>query len=147
MESRQKESQMKEKITVIIILTSVLALLFHHQSHDNSIQLTSVQEDISTSPEIPLTPLELVEDSLVLPLEELVAIHECVLNPTTTDNLPFKDAFTHFRKCLGSNQEFSWKGQPYLTLLAEEVENVEVRVADTTTVVKVNESDSEVVTR
>ena len=55
--------------------------------------------------------------------------------------------FTHFRKCLGSNQEFSWKGQPYLTLLAEEVENVEVQVADTTTVEKVNESDSEVVTR
>ena len=138
---------MKEKITVIIILTSVLTLLFHHQSRDNSTQLTSVQEDISTSPEIPLTPLELVEDGLALPLEELVAIDECVLDPTTTDKMPFKDAFTHFRKCLGSNQEFSWKGQPYLTLLAEEVENVEVRVANTTTVVKVNESDSEVVTR
>ena len=147
METKQKESQMKEKITVIIILTSVLALLFHHQSRDNNTQLTSVQEDISTSPEIPLTPLELVEDGLVFPLEELVAIDECVLDPTTTDNLPFKDAFTHFRKCLGPNQEFSWKGQPYLTLLAEEVENVEIQVADTTTGVKVNESDSEVVTR
>lgn len=147
MESKQKESQMKEKITVVIILISVLALLFHHQSRDNNTQLTSVQEDISTSPEIPLTPLELVENGLVLPLEELFAIDECVLDPTTTDNLPFKDAFIHFRKCLGSNQEFSWKGQPYLTLLAEEIENVEVRIADTTTVVKVNESTSELVTR
>ena len=139
MESKQKESQMKEKITLIIILTSVLALLFHHQAQDNSTQLTSVQEDIYTSPKIPFIPLELVEDDLVLPLEESVTIDECELDPTTTDNLPFKDAFTHFRKCLGSNQEFSWKGQPYLTLLAEEVENVEVQVADTTTVEKVNE--------
>ena len=147
METKQKESQMKEKLTVIIILTSVLALLFHHQSRDNNTQLTSVQEDISTSPEIPLIPLELVEDGLVLPLKESVAIDECEFDPTTTDNLPFKDAFTHFRKCLGSNQEFSWKGQPYLTLLADEVENSEVRVADTTTVVKENENDSEVVTR
>ncbi len=138
---------MKEKITVIIILTSVLALLFHHESRDNSTQLTSVQEDMSTSPKIPLTPLELVEDGLVLPLEELIAIDECVLDPTTTDNLPFKDAFTHFRKCLGSNQEFSWKGQPYLTLLAEEVTNIEIQVADTTIGEKVNGSDSEVVTR
>ena len=138
---------MKEKITVIIILTSVLALLFHHQFRNSHTQLTSVQEDVSTSPEIPLTPLELVDDGLVLPLKESVAIDECEIDPTTTDNLPFKDAFTHFRKCLGSNQEFSWKGQPYLTLLAEEVENVEVQVADTTTVVKVNESDTEVVTR
>ena len=147
METKQKESQMKEKITVIIILTSVVALLFHHQSQDNSTQLTSVHEDISTLPEIPLTPLELAKDGLKFPLREFVVIDECEIDPTTTDNLPFKDAFTHFRKCLGSNQEFSWKGQSYLTLLAEEVENVEIQIADTTTVVKVNESDSEVVTR
>ena len=148
MESKQtKESQMKEKITVIIILTSVLALLFHHQSYDNSTQVTSIQEDISTPPEFPLTPLELIEDNLVLPLEELLAINECELNPTTTDNLPFKDAFTHFRKCLGSNQEFSWKDQPYLTLWAEEVENVEIQFADTTTVEKVNKNDLEIVAR
>ena len=138
---------MKEKIAVIIILTSVLALLFHHQSHDNSTQLTSVQEDIFTLPKIRLSPLELVKDGLVFPIEESVAIDKCELDPTTTDNLPFKDAFTHFRKCLGSNQEFSWKGQLYLTLLAEEVNNVEVQIADTTIVVKGNESDAEVVTR
>ena len=147
METKQKESQMKEKITVIIILTSVLALLFHHQSRDTNTQLITVQEDISTPSRIPLTPLELVDDGLVLPLKESIAIDECELDPTTTDNLPFKDAFTHFRKCLGSNQEFSWKGQSYLTLLAEEVENVELQNADTTTVEKVNESDSQVVTR
>ena len=147
MESKQKESQMKEKITVIIILTSVLALLFHHESRDNSTQLTSVQEDISTLPKIRRSPLELVGDGLMLPLEESVAIDECELDPTTTDNLPFKNAFTHFRKCLGSNQEFSWKGQPYLTLLAEEVANVAIQVADTTIGEKVNGSDPEVVTR
>ena len=136
---------MKEKITVIIILTSVVALLFHHQSQDNSIQLTSVHEDVSTPPGIPLTPLELAEDGLELPMKESVAIDECEIDPTTTDNLAFKDAFTHFRKCLGTNQAFSWKGKPYLTLLAEELENVEVQVADSTTVEKVNDSDSEVV--
>jgi len=147
MESKQKESQMKEKITVIIILSSVLVLLFHHQSRNNSTQLISIQEDVSTPFEVPLIPLGLVEDNLVLPLEELVVIDECEIDSTTTDNLTFRNAFTHFRKCLGSNQEFSWKGQPYLTLLAEEVENVAVQVADTTTVEKVNDSDSEVVTR
>ena len=138
---------MKEKITVIIILTSVLALLFHHQSRDTSTQLISVQEDISTPSEIPLSPLELGSDGLVLPYKELVAIDECELDPITTNNLPFKDAFTHFRKCLGSNQEFSWKGQLYLTLLAEEVENVDVQVADSTTIEKVSNSDLEVVIR
>ena len=138
---------MKEKITLIIILTSVVALLFHHQSEDNSTQLTSVHENVSTLPEIPLTPLELTEDGLEFAMKESVVIDECKIDPTTTDNLAFKDAFTHFRKCLGSNQEFLWKDKPYLTLLAEEVENADVQVTDSITVEKVNDSDSEVVIR
>ncbi|MBC8311771.1 MAG: hypothetical protein H8E72_05655 [Candidatus Marinimicrobia bacterium] len=137
---------MKEKITVIIILTSVVALLFHHQSRDTRTQITSVQTDVPI-PEIPLTSMELAIDGLELPLEESIEIDECNMDPITTDNLPFKDVFSHFRKCLGSNQEFSWKGQSYLTLLAEEVENEVIQVADSTMVEKANESGSEVVTR
>ena len=138
---------MKEKITLIIILTSVVALLFHHQTRENSTQLTLVQADVPTPSEIPLTPLELAVDSLELPLVESIEVNECKINPITTDNLPFKDAFSHFRKCLGSNQAFSWKGQSYLTLLAEEAENKVIQVADSTTVETVIENDSEVVTR
>ena len=137
---------MKEKITLIIILTSVVALLFHHQSRDNT-QLTSIQVDVPTPTEIPLTPLELVVDGLERPLKESVEVDECKIDPTTTDKLPFKDAFSHFRNCLGSNQAFSWKGQLYLTLLAEEVKNEVIQVADSTMVETVNESNSEVVTR
>ena len=137
---------MKEKITLIIILTSVVALLFHHQSRDNNTQLTSIQVDVPTT-EIPLTPLELAVKGLERPLNESVEVDECKIDPTTTDNLPFKDAFSHFRNCLGSNQAFSWKGQSYLTLLAEEVENEVIQVADSTMVEAVNESNSEVVTR
>lgn len=137
---------MKEKITLIIILTSVVALLFHHQSRDNNTQLTSIQVDVPTT-EIPLTPLELAVDGLERPLKESVEVDECKIDPTTTDNLPFKDAFSHFRNCLGSNQAFSWKGKSYLTLLAEEVENEVIQVADSTMVETVNESNSEVVTR
>ena len=137
---------MKEKITLIIILTSVVALLFHHQSRDNNTQLTSIQVDVPTT-EIPLTPLELAVEGLEHTLKESVEVDECKIDPTTTDNLPFKDAFSHFRNCLGSNQAFSWKGQLYLTLLAEEVENEVIQVADSTMVETVNESHSEVVTR
>jgi hypothetical protein len=137
---------MKEKITLIIILTSVVALLFHHQSRDNNTQLTSIQVDVPTT-EIPLTPLELAVEGLEHTLKESVEVDECKIDPTTTDNLPFKDAFSHFRNCLGSNQAFSWKGKSYLTLLAEEVENEVIQVADSTMVEAVNESHSEVVTR
>ncbi len=137
---------MKEKITLIIILTSVVALLFHHQSRDNNTQLTSIQVDVPTT-EIPLTPLELAVEGLEHNLKESVEVDECKIDPTTTDKLPFKDAFSHFRNCLGSNQAFSWKGKSYLTLLAEEVENEVIQVADSTIVETVNESHSEVVTR
>jgi hypothetical protein len=137
---------MKEKITLIIILTSVVALLFHHQSRDNNTQLTSIQVDVPTT-EIPLTPLELAVEGLEHTLKESVEVDECKIDPTTTDNLPFKDVFSHFRNCLGSNQAFSWKGKSYLTLLAEEVDNEVIQVADSTMVETVNESNSEVVTR
>jgi hypothetical protein len=137
---------MKEKITLIIILTSVVALLFHHQSRDNNTQLTSIQVDVPTT-EIPLTPLELAVEGLEHTLKESVEVDECKIDPTTTDNLPFKDAFSHFRNCLGSNQAFSWKGKSYLTLLAEEVENEVIQIADSTMVETVNESNLEVVTR
>ena len=82
-----------------------------------------------------------------LPLKESVEIDECKIDPKTTDKLPFKDAFSYFRNCLGSNQAFSWKGQSYLTLLAEEVENEVIQIADSTTVETVIEGSSEVVTR
>ena len=138
---------MKEKITLIIILTSVVALLFHHQSRDNNTQLISIQVDVPTPTKIPLTPLELVVDGLENHLKKSVEVDECKIDPTTTDKLPFKDAFSHFRNCLGSNQAFSWKGKSYLTLLAEEVKNEVIQVADSTMVEAVNESHSEVVTR
>jgi|TARA_B110000467_G_scaffold147805_1_gene153169 hypothetical protein len=138
---------MKEKITLIIILSSVVVLLFHHQSRDQNIQLTSVEVDVLTQPDIPSLPLELVEDNLKLPLKGLLEIDECKIDLTATDNLPFKDVFSHFRNCLGSNQEFSWKGQLYMTLLAEEVDNEVIHVGDSTIVEAVNGVDLEVVIR
>jgi len=138
---------MKEKITVIIVLTSVVALLFHHQSQNKNTQITSIQGEVSTLSDISISPLEFGEKSLAIHLEKVIATDECVLDPTTTDNLTFKDAFSHFRKCLGSNQEFSWKGQAYLTAIAEEVENVDVQVADSTPVEIPTENEGTIVTR
>jgi hypothetical protein len=138
---------MKEKITVIIILTSIVALLFHHQSQDNNTQLTSLEDNISTQPEVALNSVYSTEDELMqLSVEQSLSINECITDPMTTDSLTFKDVFSHFRKCLGPNQEFSWKGQSYLTLLAEEVEGKVIQVADSTIVEKNNVSDLEIVT-
>ena len=138
---------MKEKITLIIIQSSIVALLFHHQPRDENTQLKSAEVDVLTQPDIPSLPLELVEHNLDLPLKGFLEIDECKIDLTATDNLPFKDVFSHFRNCLGSNQEFSWKGQLYLTLLAEEVENKVIQVVDSTIVEAVKGVDLEVVIR
>jgi hypothetical protein len=138
---------MKEKITVIIVLTSAVALLFHHHSRNNNTQLTSIQEDVSIQLEVSISPKELEEDGLELPQNEALVFDECIIDPITTDNLTFKDAFSHFRKCLGSNQEFSWKGQAYLTAIAEEVENVNAQIADSTLVENPTENEGTLVTR
>ena len=138
---------MKEKITIIIILTSVVALLFNHQSNGNTTQLTSIEDDVSSQSNFALTSPDLIEDELMqFPVEESISINECTFDPITTDSLKFKDVFRHFRKCLGPNQKFSWKGQLYLTLFAEEVEIEVIQIADSTIVKKNNRTDLEIVT-
>tara|TARA_B110000467_G_scaffold28831_1_gene25924 strand:- start:3067 stop:3249 length:183 start_codon:yes stop_codon:yes gene_type:complete len=57
---------MKGKIAAIITLSSVVALLLHHQSRYKQTQLTYLQLDVLTQAEIPLLPLKLGEDGLEL---------------------------------------------------------------------------------
>ena len=49
------------------------------------------------------------------------SINTCSLQPIETDLFTFGDAFQHYRKCLGPDSSFQWKGNTYTTLLSEEI--------------------------
>ena len=62
---------------------------------------------------------------------ELTFMNSCVLEKMDTDLLSFSEAFGYFRRCLGSDSSFQWKGSDYSTLLSEEVI---INVADSVSV-------------
>ena len=61
-------------------------------------------------------------------------LEDCNIKMQYTDSLNFHDAFTYFRRCLGSNNQFSWKGQLYTTLLAKETITSIVETHDSTNI-------------
>ena len=46
--------------------------------------------------------------------------NECSLTTNETDSFAFGDAFKHYRQCLGSSENFNWKGKAYTTQLEKE---------------------------
>ena len=52
---------------------------------------------------------------------DISAINGCFLNNKSTDELTFSEAFGYYRKCLGGNSQFTWKGIKYTTLLSNEI--------------------------
>ena len=52
---------------------------------------------------------------------EISPKNACVLDAISTDELTFSEAFGYYRKCLGNDSRFQWKGVEYTTLLSKEV--------------------------
>ncbi len=52
---------------------------------------------------------------------EFPSINSYKLGEMDTDLLSFSEAFGYFRKCLGSDSSFQWKGSEYTTILLEEI--------------------------
>ena len=53
----------------------------------------------------------------------LSKMNNCLLGNQETNMMSFKEAFGYYRKCLGSDNQFNWKGIEYTTLLFSEIEN------------------------
>ena len=79
-----------------------------------------------------------VDDST--PESDFSAAEVCSLKSIETDVFTFGDAFQYYRKCLGSDSSFHWKGSEFTTLLSEEVM---IQVADSVKVKKETENNNE----
>ena len=59
----------------------------------------------------------------------LSKMNSCSLDNKETNMMSFKEAFGYYRNCLGTDNQFNWKGTDYTTLLSNELEN---QIADST---------------
>ena len=131
--TKQKESQMKEKITITLVLTATLGLLIYHQSQTNELAVKAK----NNSPIIQNQNTEIIEDEFIgnqtpveistvdssLPLvSEIGRCKECDLEATEINSLTFSEAFKHYKACLGIGGIFTWNGVDYLIEIAEEQE-------------------------
>ena len=129
---------MKEKITVAIVTIFCVGMYWISRTSN----ITSSNDSL-ISEEIPQiiedqtidyidfeTPESTLTDKAVFKLEHQ-EIKRCTLESKETDVLTFGKAFEYYRDCLGSDNNFTWNGSEYTTLLSDELI---IQVVDTITV-------------
>ena len=133
---------MKDKITVAIVCTFFIGMYWISRSSSvvSSNESFISEKTISTSYEDTIidfidyeTPEMILFDEAELQIE-ISTINTCTLKSSDTDALAFGEAFGYYRKCLGSDNSFQWKGTEYTTLILQEVI---IHVVDS---VKINDS-------
>jgi hypothetical protein len=116
---------MKDKMTLGLVCAFFIGLAYFGSS---SIESSNIETEIIS--EVP--PVQLESESLEIINEiisknellnevEFSSMNSCKLGKMDTDLLSFSEAFGYFRKCLGSDSSFQWKGSEYTTILLEEV--------------------------
>ena len=111
---------MKEKMTITLVCAFIIGVAYFGSFSIESSKSEDVVFEEITPVQTEIQPLDYIFDEVDLSVE-LPIINNCVLEKMDTDLLSFSEAFGYFRKCLGSNNSFQWKGSEYTTLLSEEV--------------------------
>ena len=116
---------MKDKMTLGLVCAFFIGLAYFGSS---SIESSNIETKIiSEAPPVQLEneSLEIISDitseNKILNEVEFPSINSCKLGEMDTDLLSFSEAFGYFRKCLGSDSSFQWKGSEYTTILLEEI--------------------------
>ena len=116
---------MKDKMTLGLVCAFFIGLAYFGSS---SIESSNIETKIiSEDPPVQLEneSLEIISDipseNEILNEVEFPSINSCKLGKMDTDLLSFSEAFGYFRKCLGSDSSFQWKGSEYTTILLEEI--------------------------
>ena len=116
---------MKDKMTLGLVCAFFIGLVYFGSL---SIESSNIETKIiSEAPPVQLEneSLEIISDipsdNKILNEVEFPSINSCKLGEMDTDLLSFSEAFGYFRKCLGSDSSFQWKGSEYTTILLEEV--------------------------
>ena len=124
-----KGKLMKDKITVAIVCTFFLGMVWISSTSNNTFSKDSTisEENVSIPAEdktmefIDFDTSESTELNNVEIQSEISDMNTCTLGSIATDTLTFGEAFGYYRQCRGDDSSFQWKGMEYTTLLSEEL--------------------------
>ena len=120
---------MKDKITVAIVCALFIGMVWIGSTSDTASSNDSfVSEEtvpiLSEDTTMDFIDYDAIENRRVEEPElqtEISDMNTCTLKSLDTDALKFDDAFGYYRKCLGVDSSFQWKGMEYTTLLSTEM--------------------------
>ena len=123
-----KGNPMKEKVIFTLSLACFIGIMWLSSTTKTTNLTAVINEELATSnsESIPVNYMD-DESSVSTYINEsslesdFSALSNCSPQPVKTDVFTFGDAFKYYRKCLGSDSSFHWKGSTYTTLLSEEV--------------------------
>jgi len=116
---------MKDKITVILVCAFFIGMVWISSTSNTTFSNNPIMGEEIISIPVEDTTMEFIDngtsENILINEAEISAINTCNLESITTDVLTFNEAFGYYRKCLGDNGRFQWKGIEYTTLLSEEL--------------------------
>ena len=124
---------MKDSLIGIVTLSVILGVVWISQKDVETTDLTSnvepVQQVSTFTKEIKDDIVEMKTDleAEIDAADKETSLSACDLCNTDmgyNDDLDFKEAFKQCRLCLGSNDEFMWKGKLYSTKIKEEYKTI-----------------------
>lgn len=120
---------MINKINVSILLICIFGIYWMSRTTvlDEANEYYSSEESIpdlledTTTDYIDFNPPETTITTEPELLHEISDFNSCLLTSEKTDALTFSEAFGYYRKCRGTENNFSWKGIEYTTLHLDEI--------------------------
>ena len=120
---------MKDKITITIVCILFIGMYLISRSANIASSNESLISEEIMPPQTENSRLDFIDykSSETTPFDqtelrkEISTMNICTLEATDTNALTFDEAFGYYRKCLGPNSSFQWKGTEYTTLISEEV--------------------------
>ena len=115
---------MKEKITIMMTLLSMIGLAFHYNYktnimvQENSNKLIK-SNDVNPSNDI---SIELEKENNDIGYNELAIQSKCNKTIDETNKMSFNKAFNFYYSCLGKGGVFSWNNQDFLLTIKEQHE-------------------------
>ena len=111
---------MKEKMTIMLTLVSLIGLIFHYHYKTNVLGYDNVEQidnnDSDTS--LDKTNLDNVESDMEIVFDNVVADKpiddsQCNKVLSETDKMPFNNAFKYFYSCKDENDTFTWNNNKF----------------------------------
>ena len=115
---------MKEKMTIILTLLSLVGLTFHYNYKTNIIneKNNTIQIKPNNTNSIDEVNIEIEKEVNAYKNKELNITNKCKKNVDETDKMSFNNAFNYYYSCYEKGNIFKWNNQAFVLEIKQDKE-------------------------